>query len=250
MTEQPTPSRQIAADLREAIRSGEYRPGHQLPSGRVLAERYDVARQTVQSAMGLLRAEGLIVGQQGAGWFVRERPALMRLARSRLDRSEREAGRGASITDAAQGGWAATSDVTVRFERACERIATELRIQPDDRVTVRDRVISADGQPVQLATSRLPRALTRGTAMERKDTGPGGLYARLEEAGHTLGRFEERVTARAVTGDEAQVLGLNAGAPVLAITRTAYDTEDVPVEINDMVLAGDRYELVYDLPAD
>ncbi|MGH3939724.1 MAG: GntR family transcriptional regulator [Pseudonocardiaceae bacterium] len=47
MTSEPTPSRQIAADLRKAIRDGEYRPGHQLPSGNALARRYGVARQTV-----------------------------------------------------------------------------------------------------------------------------------------------------------------------------------------------------------
>ena len=82
----PTPYRRIAADLRQAIRSGEYRPGHQLPSGSVLMARYKVARQTVQNAIDVLRLEGLVVGRQGAGWFVRERPAVQRLARSRLSK--------------------------------------------------------------------------------------------------------------------------------------------------------------------
>lgn len=244
------PSRQIAADLREAIRSGEYRPGHQLPSGNTLAQRYGVARPTVQKAIDQLRAEGLVVGRSGAGWFVRERPVAIRVASTRLRRSEREAGRGASVSDAAQGGWKVTAETTVRFEPACERTATELRIEPGDETTVRERVMFADGQPVQLATSRLPRAITRGTAIERKNTGAGGLYARLEEAGRTLGRFEERVTTRLATADELNALQLNPGSPVLAITRIAYETSGDPVEINDMVLAGDRYELVYDLPAD
>ena len=38
--------------------------------------------------------------------------------------------------------------------------------------------------------------------------------------------------------------------PVLTITRVAYDIKGVPLEINDMVLSGERYELVYELPAD
>lgn len=249
MTNQPLPSRQIATDLRKAISDGEYRPGHQLPSGSALAKRYDVARPTVQKAIDLLRLEGLIVGRQGAGWFVREKPAVLRLASSRLKRSEREAGRGAFVTDASQGGWTLTSDVTVRIEPACERIATELRIEAGGEVLLRDRVMSADGQPIQLATSRLPRTLTAGTAMEQEDTGPGGLYARLEEAGHRLTRFEERVSARPATTDEADLLGLDIGTPVLLITRVAV-AGDLPVEINDMVLTADRYELVYDLPAD
>ncbi|MGH3939728.1 MAG: GntR family transcriptional regulator [Pseudonocardiaceae bacterium] len=249
MTSEPTPSRQIAADLRKAIRDGEYRPGHQLPSGNALARRYGVARQTVQTAVQTLRAEGLVVGHQGAGWFVREKPAVQRLASSRLKRSEREAGRGAFTTDAAQGGWRLDSQVTLRVEPACELIATELRIEAGAEVFVRDRVMSADGQPVQLATSRLPRTLTEGTAIERENPGPGGIYARLEEAGHILTRFEERVTARPATADESEVLRLDIGAPVLTITRVAYAGE-LPTEINDMILAAERYELVYDLPAD
>jgi GntR family transcriptional regulator len=213
-------------------------------------QRYKVARLTVQRAIDLLRAEGLVIARQGAGWFVREKPAVIRLGPSRLSRSERAAGRGCSLSDGAVGGQTISSETTVRFETACERTATELHVEPGDEVTVRSRVMYADEQPVQLSVSRLPRSITRGTAIERKNTGPGGSYARLEEGGHTLERFEERVTARAATADEAETLRLDPGAPVLAITRVAFEAGGEPVEVNDMVLAGDRYELLYDLPAD
>lgn len=244
------PRRNIAADLRKAIHSGEYRPGHQLPSGNTLAERYGVSRQTVHKAIDLLRAEGLVEGRSGAGWFVRERPAVIRVGPSRFSRSERDVGRGCTLSDGAGVGQKMTAESTVRFELACERTATELRIEPGEEITVRSRLMYADDQPVQLSTSRLPRAITRGTAIERKNTGKGGTYARLEEAGHTLERFEERVTTRLATADEVAALKLAPGSPVLAITRIAYEDSGDPVEMNDMVLAGDRYELVYDLPAD
>lgn len=244
------PSRKIAADLRRAIRGGEYSPGHQLPSGSVLMARYGVARQTVQNAIDLLRVEGLVVGRSGAGWFVREPPVVHRLARNRLSRDERSAGRGAFVTDATEGGWTPSVHVAVRRESADERTAAELHIAVGDEILVRERVMSADGQPVQLATSRLPRTLTAGTAIERENTGPGGIYARLEEAGHQLDHFVERVTSRVANDVESSVLHLTPGCPVLAITRTAYDTNGTPVETNDMVLAADRYELIYELPAD
>lgn len=150
--------------------------------------RYGVARQTMQNAIDLLRAEGLVVGRSGAGWFVRER-----LARNRLSRDERVAGRGTFATDAADGGWEPSVHVTVRYEPADERTATELRIAPGDEILVRERIMSADGQHVQLATSRLPRTLTAGSAIEQENTGPGGLYARLEEAGHHLHHFVEEL---------------------------------------------------------
>src|SRR5664279_23629 len=64
---------QVATALRAAILTRTFRPGEKLPSGPQLAERYSVARMTVQAALRLLRDEGLIVSRQGSGVFVRER---------------------------------------------------------------------------------------------------------------------------------------------------------------------------------
>ena len=108
----------------------------------------------------------------------------------------------------------------------------------------------ADGQPVQLATSYLPLRLVEGTQVEQVNTGPGGTYARLEELGHRLGRFQEDVSARMPLPDEARALRLSTGMPVIRVVRTAFDEQGAPVEVNDMVLAADRYELTYVFPAD
>jgi len=107
----------------------------------------------------------------------------------------------------------------------------------------------ADGQSLKLAVSYLPHELVKGTRIEQPDTGPGGTYARLEEMGHRLARFEERVTARMPSPDEARSLDLRPGTPVILVARTAYATGNRPVEICDTVMAADRYELVYDIPA-
>lgn len=48
---------------------------------------------------------------------------------------------------------------------------------------------------------------------------------------------------------ERSQLGLADGVPVLTITRIAF-TAAGPIEINDMVLAGDSYQLVYEWSAD
>ena len=64
---------QVANVLRAAILTKKFAPGEQLPSGPELASTYGVARATVQSALRVLREEGLIVSRQGSGVFVRER---------------------------------------------------------------------------------------------------------------------------------------------------------------------------------
>ncbi|GAA3653864.1 hypothetical protein GCM10022224_016110 [Nonomuraea antimicrobica] len=63
---------QIADDLRTQIRTGSLAPGAALPSTAQLCQRYDVSASVVKAAISVLRTEGLIVGQQGKGVFVRE----------------------------------------------------------------------------------------------------------------------------------------------------------------------------------
>ncbi|MDX3230582.1 GntR family transcriptional regulator [Streptomyces sp. ME19-01-6] len=63
--------RQIADALREAIYSGEIPAGDRLPSENALVARFATTRTTVRKGVALLRAEGLIVSQQGKGAFVR-----------------------------------------------------------------------------------------------------------------------------------------------------------------------------------
>ena len=69
------PYQQIAAQLRASIFTRTIAPGERLPSQSELAERYGVARMTVQQALRLLRDEGLTVSRQGSGVFARERTA-------------------------------------------------------------------------------------------------------------------------------------------------------------------------------
>jgi GntR family transcriptional regulator len=259
-----TLSRRIATDLRTAIERGDYQPGHRLPSGRVLMRTYRVARQTVQNAFDLLRGEGMIVTKQGAGSYVRARPSVLRMARNRFQRSTLLAGDDNEPIDATATPAGNPSSqpqptdtraspnepVTARTEPADEHSADALGLQPGEEVLVRERVMHADGAPVQLATSRLPMELATRTGIDRPDTGTGGIYARLAEAGHALDHFVEYVSTRPARPAEATSLELSTGAPVLCITRIAFDRLGTAVELNDMVLSGDRYQLVYEIPAD
>jgi GntR family transcriptional regulator len=92
-------------------------------------------------------------------------------------------------------------------QETCQH-AEALGVTPGTAVLVRDRVMSADGVVVQLATSRLPRDVTQGTPIEDDNPGPGGIYARLEEAGVKLDHFRESVATRMPTRDENSRLQL------------------------------------------
>jgi GntR family transcriptional regulator len=64
---------QIARDLAERVRKGEYPPGSQMPPYRVLADLYSVSFSTIARVMTLLRERGVVVGVPGRGTFVAER---------------------------------------------------------------------------------------------------------------------------------------------------------------------------------
>jgi len=65
--------RQLADIIRGQIESGEIPPRRAVPSKRLLRQRYDVSARTVDAAMAILRAEGLIEAEPGKGLFVTER---------------------------------------------------------------------------------------------------------------------------------------------------------------------------------
>jgi DNA-binding GntR family transcriptional regulator len=71
------PFAQLATILRKQIESGELRSGRALPSLTHLMQHYDLSRNTVRRAIGVLTEDGLVRTRPGWGTFVvppNERP--------------------------------------------------------------------------------------------------------------------------------------------------------------------------------
>jgi GntR family transcriptional regulator len=243
------PYRQIADHLRAAIDAGQLRPGDRLPSEAELRQHYGVARMTARQAIQELRSEGRVVAEHGRGVFVRQPPPVRRLASDRFARKHREAGKAAFLAEAEKSGFRPHVD-QIEVARVEAPAAIRERLQLDDGLVLcRSRRYFADDRPVELALSYLPLSIAEGTAIAEIDTGPGGVYARLEEAGHPLDRFVEEVTARMPTAEERRRLELQMGVPVLVVVRTAYDIAGTPVEVCDTVKAASAFILEYDFKA-
>ena len=67
--------RQLAGELREAIRAGRLRTGVRLPASRTLAAQLGVSRGVVTDAYEQLTAEGWLAARRGAGTVVAAAPA-------------------------------------------------------------------------------------------------------------------------------------------------------------------------------
>lgn len=242
--------RQISDHLRDAIASGRLAQGDQLPSEAQLIEHYSVTRMTARQALGVLKGEGLVVSEHGRGVFVRERPTVRRLASDRFARRHRAAGKAAFLAEVEGAGSRPTVDrIEVAEEAPPPEIADLLRLGRRSKTVVRRRRYLVDGHPVETATSYIPAKVASGTPIAEPNPGPGGIYARLEEMGHRLGRFTEQVSARMPYPDEVAALALTPGVPVLHLVRTAFDTDGTPVEVCDTVMSSDTFVLDYELPA-
>lgn len=241
--------KQIADHLRDAISRGALAEGDQLPSEAQLIEHYGVARMTARNAIRVLQDEALVTSEHGKGVYVRRRPPVRRLASDRFARRHRKGGKAAFITEAEHVGSVPEVDRIKVYESAApSQIAERLKIDADTKVVVRSRRYLLDGRPVETAVSYIPADLAAGTPISDPNPGPGGIYARLEEQGHTLERFNEEVSARMPTHEELAALNLPVGVPVIHLVRTAYDMDSRPVEVCDTVMAADAYVLSYELP--
>jgi GntR family transcriptional regulator len=240
--------RQIADQLRTAIRDGRLSEGDQLPSEAQLIDHYGVARMTVRSALQLLEAEGLTRAEHGRGVYVRRKPPVRRLASDRFARRHRKEGKAAFLAESEQFGARPDVDM-IRVNELPPPTEISERLQHTGPVIVRSRRYSLNGVPVETATSYIPAEIARGTPIADPNPGPGGIYARLEDLGHTLERFTEEVAARMPTDAEAKLLALTPGVPVFRLVRTAFDVHGRAVEVCDTVMSADAYVLNYELPA-
>lgn len=206
---------------------------------------YGIARATARQALAVLINEGLAVPRRGSGVYVRLFRPIRRHGSRRLSREQWSQGR--AIWDADTRGRSYTVD-EIRIERVPATDAVGRLLDTDD-VWVRRRRYSIDKRPVQLASSHFPADLVEGTAITAPDTGPGGVYARLGELGYSPVHFTEEVRARMPAPEEASLLKLPAGTPVIVVCRTAYTMGGMPVELNEMILDSASYVLQYDFDA-
>ncbi|MEV8245895.1 GntR family transcriptional regulator [Streptomyces rochei] len=255
----PTPSRdsgkpkylQIADDLVQQIKEQVLAPGEQVPSESDLMKKYGASQGTVRKAFAELRATGLIETRHGKGSYVKRRPPVRRKSSDRFRRSHRTAGKAAYLAEAEQAG--STPSVSVLYvgpTEAPDEIAERLSVPVGAKVLSRRRLYFSDGIPTEEATSYLPWDIAKDIPeLFEENPGGGGIYARLEEHGHTLKELSETVRVRLATKQEIGALSLSPGSPIIHLTRNAESEAGRVIEVCDTFMAADQFVLEYRIPA-
>lgn len=221
---------EIADDLRRRIDDGEFVAGMVLPSEADLGRSYDASRVTVRRALDVLRDEGLVDSRQGFGWFVAaERVSQVLDGLATIETQLAETGRSSRrrILD-------------FRFRDAPAHVAAIL----GPRVLEVRRLNLADGRP-----------FARVTVWCREDLGAELSHADVEKASFgdllpvELAGADQRIGAATVSDDDAVLLGVPEGSPVLVVSRTTTSTEGRAVLVSEHVFPGHLTEFVVELRA-
>ena len=222
---------QIAADLRAKILSGDLT--EKLPPFKRLTEIYDTAINTAQRAVALLKAEGLVEGQQGKALFIRTK---------RLE-----------IIDATP--YFEPAVIHIRYEmlhvgheRPPADAARKLNLGDEDTAVLRKRLTLRDDTPIEISWSYYPASFATGTVFDKPQRIRGGAPAALAALGLHQHAFVDEVQVREPTTEEFEALELPAGVPVMRTLRTITDAAGAVLEVVIMVKGGHLYGMRYHHP--
>ncbi|HLN05236.1 MAG TPA: GntR family transcriptional regulator [Acidimicrobiales bacterium] len=236
------PTGPSADDVRHAllarIDAGDLRPGERLGSERDLAASLAVSRSTLRQALRVLEDESVVrrVPGRGGGTFV---------SQSKIERDlSRIVGLPAMLRS--QGVTAGTRVVKAGLGGADDAVARELGLETGALVVSLVRIRLADGSPISVEHATLPA--DRFPGLLELPLG-GSVYELLEEHyGTRPGEAVERIEVVPASPDEAAILGIAPGAPLLSITRTTVDEDGKPIEHSHDLFRAERTRIVVRTP--
>lgn len=226
--------KQIADALEDEIKAGVYEAGDgRLPTERDLTDRFQVNRHTVRRAISALAETGLVRTEQGRGAFVNvemvEYPLgrRVRFAEALSARQRVPVGR---VLERAQ-------------MKAAADVAAALELKPGAPVWRIERLGSVEHKPLTLGSHYFCRVRFPNF---RSAFGPNvSITEALARFGvHDYQRRETRILARPASAEEARLLELPRGRPVLVTEGVNIDDSGIPVEFSVARFAADRVQLV------
>jgi DNA-binding GntR family transcriptional regulator len=231
----------VLEDLRERIRGGVLPPGARVPSRNAIIARYGVGETAAKHALQVLATEGLIEARTGSGSYVRKVPPATCLDHDRphfpgspfgLDETARRMS------------WEHQTSRVIPPPHIARRLGLEPGV---DWAISTCYLLTADSEPVQLATSYEPERLTAGTPVAVPEQGPlagRGVIERMASIGIVVDEVIEEVSVRPSLRAESAALAMPAGAPALLVERVHLAAGQV-VEAGEIVIAADRFRLRY-----
>ncbi len=222
---------QIRKSLRDDIVNKVLLPGQKIPSEDELALQFGVSRMTVRQGISDLIDEGLLYRRHGVGTFVAQ-PHFER-DHSRLTsfvESAREEGIELNIR-------VLIADILP----AKLKVAQSLGLEERDLVVHVKTLRFVTEIPITVHDTYVPYKLFPQLLQE--DLEALHLWEIFEAYGFRMKRAVQRLEAREADEENAALLDVDEGSPILYKERTVYLDDGTPAEFTYCYNRGDRYAL-------
>jgi len=218
-------------ELALRARVARLEPHAPLPSEAQLCQQFGVSRMTARAAVQRLVQDGLVYRVPGRGTFVA------------ASRANRTAGHILSFSDEMRRKGRVPSSRVIERRRRRATEDEERRLGVRDVVVLR-RVRLADGKPLALERAVFP-AERIGDALET-DLKRESLFETLVHSGLVPTSGSAALAAEAATAEDARLLRVRRGAPLLVERRLIHDQNGTPLEWTESRYVGSRYGIAVD----
>lgn len=225
--------RQIAEWVRAEVNAGTFEHGSRLPTETEIAERFGVNRHTVRRAIAALTAEGILRADQGRGTFVTGQPISYPItARTRFSEIITSQSRepGGSLIGSA-------------VEEADALLAGWLDVPVGTLLIRLDTLSVVDGVPLMVGAAWLEQG--RFPSLLRDYAETNSQTAALKRAGiEDYTRKETRISAELVDPEDARLLEVPLGTPVLIMESVNLDPDGRRIQYGRARVAAERIQIV------
>jgi GntR family transcriptional regulator len=224
--------REVKHKLMESLRGGEWKAGEMIPAEKRLCERFGVSVGTLRKAVDELTAENILIRHQGRGTFV---------ASHSQDRYM--FGFFHICPKNGQKEYPQVEFAGLTREKADADSARRLGLAKGAKLVRIVNRLSLAGKPVIVDDILLPERFFAGMTEEQVRERRTTLYQLYQDNyGVAVLRTEERLDACAAPAAVAELLGLEAGTPMLHIVRRAMTFRDEVVELRHSYVLTNDYE--------
>ena len=221
--------RLIKDDIIREIGEGAYGTDQCLPSERDLAVRYSTTRMTVRHALNYLEAGGIVYRLQGKGTFVAGTKLIQPLMQVT----------GFTEDMLRRGKTPSSQLMFAGLKKADHVVANDLHINLGQDYILIKRLRFADGMPMAIEATALSYELC--SAILDEDLGRESMYGRLRALGLKLVTGDQYMEAALADAEQAELLKIQKGAPVMHIERHVANENGQPVEATYSTYRGDQY---------
>ena len=224
---------QLANIIRQQIENGTFPSYTAIPSERQIEEQYSLSRPTIRQAIDILERQGYLYRVHGKGTFVsppKLQKGILELTSFSEDMRNRGLEPGQQILEFGE-------------IKPPAKVARQLEIKEPNRKVLRiKRLRFGDKTPIGLQDSYL--CLPSGQTITREEIeARGSIYSILQEKfGLYPTEADETLEVTLATPEEAEMLQIPVGSPLLLNERTLWSQNRQAIEFVRILYRGDRYK--------